>query len=143
MGTVNCYLDASVLAALLRPEVLSERADRFVEDNAVGLLVSDFAAAEFASAVARWVRMRELSRDEGLIALESFDRWVGAFAQHVEIRAEDLRLATAFLRRLDLSLRTPDAIHIAIAQRLEATLVTFDRQMAASARALGAAVAQP
>ena len=55
----------------------------------------------------------------------------------------DLAAATMFLRRLDLPLRTPDALHIAIAQRLGATLVTFDRQMAASAHALGTAVETP
>jgi predicted nucleic acid-binding protein len=45
--------------------------------------------------------------------------------------------------RLDLTLRTPDAIHIAIARRLDATLVTFDQRMATNARALGMAVATP
>jgi uncharacterized protein len=54
-----------------------------------------------------------------------------------------IAVATTFLRRLDLPLKTPDAIHIAIAQRLGATLVTFDRQMAASARALGTPVETP
>jgi hypothetical protein len=34
-------------------------------------------------------------------------------------------------------LRTPDAINIAIAQRLDAALATFDAKMAFSARALG------
>jgi uncharacterized protein len=47
------------------------------------------------------------------------------------------------LRRLDLTLRTSDALHIAIAQRVNATQVTFDRSMARSARALGIAVATP
>jgi predicted nucleic acid-binding protein len=47
------------------------------------------------------------------------------------------------LRRLDLPLKTPDAIHIAIAQRVDATLVTFDWQMAAAARALGTIIATP
>jgi predicted nucleic acid-binding protein len=42
-----------------------------------------------------------------------------------------------------LPLRTPDAIHIAIAERVDATLVTFDLAMAASARALGTAVTAP
>ena len=41
------------------------------------------------------------------------------------------------------TLRTPDAIHIAIAQRIRATLVTFDQRMSESARALGMAVATP
>ena len=143
MGTLGGYLDTSALVALLRPEALSERADHFVEDNPTGLIVSDFAAAEFASAVSRWVRMRELAPDEGRIALQNFDNWIARFAQREEVRTADIALATTFLRRLDLPLRTPDAIHIAIVQRLGATLVTFDRRMAASARALGATVAEP
>jgi len=36
----------------------------------------------------------------------------------------DVAAAAAFLRRLDLTLRTPDAPHIAIAQRIRAELLT-------------------
>jgi predicted nucleic acid-binding protein len=53
------------------------------------------------------------------------------------------RAADQILRRLDVNLRTPDALHITIAQRLNATLLTFDRSMAAAARALGMAVVTP
>ncbi len=55
----------------------------------------------------------------------------------------DIDAGNRILRRLDINLRTPDAIHIAISRRLEATLVTFDRSMVAGARALGIAVATP
>jgi len=47
---VEHYLDASVLIALLTPERLSDRAERFIRTHPTGLIVSDFAAAEFASA---------------------------------------------------------------------------------------------
>ncbi|HZT18287.1 MAG TPA: PIN domain-containing protein [Dongiaceae bacterium] len=50
--------------------------------------------------------------------------------------------ASEFFRRLDLSLRTPDAINIAIAQRLGATLFTFDKKMATNAEILGVSIAQ-
>lgn len=143
MGTLNHYLDASVLGALLRPEPASERADRFIAEKPANLIVSDFAGAEFASAVARWVRLRDIGPGEGQTALASFDEWSARLAQRAEIGAADVALATRFLRRLDLPLRTPDAIHIAISQRLGATLVTFDRRMAASARALRAEVIMP
>jgi predicted nucleic acid-binding protein len=42
-----------------------------------------------------------------------------------------------FIRRLDLPLKAPDAIHIAIAQRVNAQLATFDQQMANAAGAVG------
>jgi predicted nucleic acid-binding protein len=87
--------------------------------------------------------MSEMSLADGRLALSGFDSWVGLSAERVEIAAADIDRADGILRRLDLPLVTPDAIHIAIAQRIAATLVTFDRQMAASARALGMAVATP
>ena len=137
------YLDANILVALLTPEPFSERADAFLQTNTELLIVSDFAAAEFSSAVARRVRMREFTRSQAQITLSGFDTWLARMADRVEISSADIAVATAFLRRLDLTLRTPDAIHIAIAQRMNATLVTFDQRMTESARALGMAVATP
>lgn len=142
-GNVSWYLDASILVALLTPEPSSSRADDFLRENPALLIVSNLAAAEFASAIARRVRTREIALDDARSDLADLDIWLARSAQWVEISAADVALATAFLRRLDLPLRTPDAIHIAIAQRVDATLVSFDRQMAASARALGAVVATP
>lgn len=46
-------------------------------------------------------------------------------------------MATAFVRRPDITLRAPDAIHIAAASRLGATLLTLDHGMARAAAALG------
>ncbi len=51
--------------------------------------------------------------------------------------SNDVRRAEAALRRLDLTLRAPDALNIMIPQRVDAVLLTFDTKMAASARALG------
>jgi predicted nucleic acid-binding protein len=81
-----------------------------------------------------------LSREPGPFVI---DAWFARAADFSEMTAADFALAGYFLRRLDLPLRTLDALHISIAQRLDATLVTFDRRMADSARALGMAVATP
>jgi uncharacterized protein len=143
VAALSCYLDASVLVALLTPEPFSERAAAFVSANPAALFVSDFAGAEFASAIARRVRTRETTLSDATRDLSDFDIWVARSASRVEISPADVALATSFLRRLDLPLRTPDALHIAIAQRIEAMLVTFDERMAMSALALGMAVASP
>jgi predicted nucleic acid-binding protein len=45
------------------------------------------------------------------------------------------------IRRLDLDIRAPDARNIAIAQRIGATLMTFDTKMAITAQAPGVPVA--
>ena len=48
--------------------------------------------------------------------------------------------AYIYVRRFDLALRAPDALHLAVARRLDATLVTLDRRLTAAARELGIAV---
>jgi uncharacterized protein len=140
---VRFYLDANILVALLTSEALSDRADNFIRNNPESLIVSDFASAEFSSAIARRVRTGEATHEEARIILSGLDTWLVRSAERIQIAPVDVALADSFLRRLDLTLVTPDALHIAIAQRVGATLVTFDRRMAAGARALGTEVAIP
>ena len=134
------YLDATVLVALLTNDPLTPRADAFMRNKTPVPIVSDFAAAEFASAIARRVRTGEITADEGRVVFSSLDAWTARAAKRAETKAADVLAAAAFLRRLDLTLRTADALNIAIAQRLGAALVTFDQKMAASARLLGTLV---
>ncbi|MFZ3234315.1 MAG: type II toxin-antitoxin system VapC family toxin [Stellaceae bacterium] len=140
---MSFYLDANILVALLTPEPLSERADNFVQSNVERLIVSDFAAAEFVSAIARRVRTRETTVANARKDLADFEVWTARFTDRTDLNAGDVAAATAYMRRLDLTLLTPDALHIAIAGRVDATLVTFDRAMAAAVRALGMAVVTP
>jgi predicted nucleic acid-binding protein len=135
---VSVYLDASVLVALVMVDALTARADAFFRASTPVLIVSDFAAAEFASAVARRVRTGDITSDDARRGFSAFDMWTATLRK--EMVTADVRAAGAFLGRLDLSLRTTDALNIAIAQRIRAALVTFDQRMAAGARALGVQV---
>jgi len=140
---VSLYLDASVLVALFVIDLASARAAAFLASHPTIILVSDFGAAEFSSALARRVRMHDLTRGDALLAFEHFDTWTTRAAGRRELTTADIEVADQILRRLDVNLCTPDALHIAIAQRFDATLVTLDRGMASAARALGMAVATP
>lgn len=133
---MSVYLDASVLVALFVQDAFSERAENYLRAHTPVLMVSDFAAAELASALARRVRMGELKTIEARTACSSFDAWAGRATTRLETGTSDIATAEAYLRRLDLKLRTPDAIHIAIAQRVAAQLATFDESMVKNARAL-------
>jgi predicted nucleic acid-binding protein len=137
---VSVYLDASVLVALFTDDALAVRADAFLRTHSPVLIVSDFAAAEFASAIARHVRMRGIKARDARRAFATFDVWIARAAGRALTTSADVACAAAFLRRLDLPLRTPDALNIAIAQRIGAEVLTFDDKMAASARALGTTV---
>lgn len=134
---MSLYLDASVLVSMFTADALTARADRYLRAHSPVLVVADFAAAEFASAIARRVRMRELKHNEAQSAFANFDAWLGRGATRIETNAADIAAAERYLRRLDLTLRTPDALNIATAERLGTELATFDTKMAAAARALG------
>jgi predicted nucleic acid-binding protein len=138
---VNLYLDASVIVALLTNDVFTSRADAYIRSRTPLLIVSDFAGAEVASVIARRVRTREVSEQTARIAFAELDAWTIRNAERVEMTTADVMAATHALRRLDLTLRTADALNIAIAQRVDATLMTFDEKMAVAARALGVDVA--
>jgi predicted nucleic acid-binding protein len=138
---VIVYLDASVIVALLTQDLFTDRAKAFLSRGTPALMVSDYAAAEYASVVARRVRTKALTVADGLAAFSTLDVWTARAARRVDITSADIVTATGFLRRLDLTLRTPDAVNIAIAQRVGATLATFDTQMAANAVTLGLSVA--
>ena len=77
------------------------------------------------------------SREKANGFLHAFDRWAFAATNRIVTESADVMAADRFLRRLDLPLRTPDAIHIAIALRAGADLATFDVRMAACAATLG------
>lgn len=134
---MTIYLDASVLVSLFVRDANSARAEAILRASTPVLAVSDFAAAEFSSAVARRVRTADLSVQAAHAAFMNLDGWTARSARRIETIAADIAQATAFVRRLDLRLRTPDALNIAIAQRAGARLLTFDAGMEKSARMLG------
>jgi uncharacterized protein len=134
---LSIYLDASVLVALFVDDPFTARARTALLSELPALIVSDLAAAEFASAIARLVRLRDATPRDARETFATFDAWAVRDTQRAETSSADVVAAAAFIRRLDLALRAPDAIHIAIAQRVGADLFTFDKQMAKGARSLG------
>ena len=133
---MSVCLDASLLVALFTNDPSTKRAEAALRKIWPILIVSDFAAAEFASAVARRVRMAELTTEDARRAFSAFDEWIRRTAKQVVLEATDLTTAIGFLRRLDLNLRAPDAINLAMSQRAGAQIATFDDRMRINASAL-------
>jgi predicted nucleic acid-binding protein len=137
---LRVYLDTSVLVALLLDDPFSNQADDLFRSEDVTPIVSDFAAAEFASATARRVRTGELAAEGAREAFADLDRWLLGGVERIETTSADVFAAGGLIRRLDLNLRTPDAIHIAVCRRSDAVMTTFDRGLAVAAEALGLTV---
>lgn len=132
-------LDTNLLVSLLVGDALIPRATDAMSRLTGDLVVSDFAVAEFTAVIGRLVRIGQLDDAAGQSRLATFDVWVPQSALLVSALAADIATATTMLRQFDLNLRAPDALHIAMARRLDATLVTFDRRMEQAARSLGVA----
>jgi predicted nucleic acid-binding protein len=137
----NACFDASTLVSLFVGDKFGERAEAYIETHAPTIFVSDFAAVEFASAINKLVRMEMLPASTAQGVFSDFDEWRRRAATQISLESRDLVAADGFLRRLDLNLRTGDAIHIAIAARAKASLATFDQRMAQVASVLGLDIA--
>lgn len=136
---MTVYLDTSVIVPIFVDDSFSAQAQAVVAAHRSNMIIGDFASAEFASALSLRCRMNLLDVAEARAAFADFDLWKTKM-QSATLDSADTAAAEVILRRLDLPLRTPDAMHIAMARRLGADLATFDLRLAASAHALGVTV---
>jgi predicted nucleic acid-binding protein len=134
---LKAYLDASVIVPLFLADPFTERAESLLRTPDLAPIVADWAVLEVSNVVSRRVRIQALTEQAALTVLANFDLWRGRWAADAETTRADVAAAIRFVRRFDLFLRGPDALHIAIAQRLGASLCTFDERMATAAAAIG------
>lgn len=137
------YVDASAVVAVLLKETASEILDHYIDNSDLDFLLSDLAVAESSAAVAKHGRTRRMSAQEVEDLYSELDAWSLVVADPVEVTTTDIAGANSFIRRPGISLRAPDAIHIAAAYRLGATLLTLDHGMARAAAALGVSHLNP
>jgi uncharacterized protein len=136
---VSVYLDANVLIALFVPDTLSTKAAAAVAALSEPISLSDIAMLEVASSIARLVRAGELTEREAKTALSDFDTWAVSHGL-LEIQPADVAVATGFVRRSGVNLHGMDALHVAMALRAGAVLLTLDAKMKGNAKKVGLAV---
>jgi predicted nucleic acid-binding protein len=132
------YLDTSALLPYYRQEAQSDAIQKLLLQQTETVLISDLTRLEFASALGRWVRIRELEEAHAQRVGRAFDEDVAAGRYAVRrIGSEHVELARQWLLARKTSLRTLDALHLACAAHEDAVLVTFDEAMLEAARTLG------
>lgn len=137
---MSLYLDASVLVALLRNETGTEQAYALVTSATEPLVVSDYAVGEVASTISRYVRTGEMEESAARDRLDAHDEWVRAAAALITTDPVDIQDGARLVRRFELQIKLPDAIHLAACRRRGDRLATFDRRLARRATGLGVAV---
>ena len=104
---MSFYLDASAILPTLIEEDASAAIDAFVLACEGEFIVSDFAAAEVASALSRLIRTAELTAEDASERLADFDAWRAAATSDIDVQASDIRLANVFVRRFELRCAPP------------------------------------
>lgn len=138
---VECaYIDTSVLGAYYCPEPLSLIAQETLRAVA-SPIVSTLCEVEFSSLIARKRREKELRASEARNILALFaSHLLEGFYRRITLSSEHCRVAREILDAHDLSLRTLDALHLAIASFENYDLVTADLQLATAAAKSGRTV---
>lgn len=135
------YFDTSILVPLYLESPVSPLARRVIADSTdnerIPATLSELTKLEFVSTVAKHVRTRQIDEPAARDILSSFE-WhcLHSFAIRA-VRSADYEMAQHWIRRLNTSLRTMDALHMAVAVANGRTLVTADRQLADAAKVFG------
>jgi len=131
------YLDTSIVVAYYCPELLSHRAEQLIRAHSQPA-VSDLTEVELRSALSRKVRLAELQKKS---ATQIASRFSGHLEEglytRVPLERRHYEMASEWLSRFTLTLRTLDALHLAVAASGAFRLVTADAALARSAKALG------
>ncbi len=140
---MTAYLDASAIVPQFVEDIHSPCAVKAMMALTDKPIVSALAIGEVISAISRLARTGALAGNEPHYRVEAFDTWIARFPRTVEIDDTDLLAASLLVRRFDLGLRMPDAVHVAVCRRHAFDLITFDRIMFRAAMALGVAAVIP
>lgn len=101
-------------------------------------ILSELTLVELTSAISRKIREQTLSREDGARILTRLNAHVeDGYYRVMPVRPRDYHVARAWLAQLQGTLRTLDALHLAVAESAEASTLTADKRLAAEARALG------
>jgi uncharacterized protein len=132
------YLDTSFIAPYYVQEPSSEDVATVLGNLPPGqLAMSDWTGTEFASLLARRVRMAELGLEMARTIMTAFKEDARAF-QLLEPSRDDFTLASnLLLQDPSLGLRSPDALHLAVAYNRHLELYSLDRKLIQAAQAFG------
>ncbi len=134
------YIDTSLLVPYYCPEALSRVAERTLRGDPRPA-ISDLVEIEFFSALARKVRVREMSAADATRTGERLlDHLQAGLYARIAVQRRHYEAARGWLARFTLPLRALDALHLALAEREGLRLATADQDLSQSAKSLGVAV---
>jgi predicted nucleic acid-binding protein len=132
------YFDTSAILPYYREETLSNQVQEFLLSINPPVAISHLTEVEFASALSRLTRMKELDDAQAGIIEQAFssDRKVGLF-KHISFTTAHFNQAVKWLSLRNTALRTLDTLHLAVSNQGNLKIVTCDTILAQAAGKLG------
>ena len=133
------YADSSCLVAMVAREPRTADIMQWIEVRAGQPVQSaDWCASEVASALSIKVRTGQLSAALADAAWDGFESACDGLLQLMSVASADFVLAARLCRIVDANLRAGDALHLAVALRLQCSAMwSLDRTLNLNARAHG------
>ena len=131
------YLDTSVVAAYYCPEEISDKAERYIlGDNEP--VISTLVSVELASALSRKIREKTMSEPDARKVWGQFNHHrLDGYYTEKPVEASHYNQATEWILQFKTTLRTLDALHLAVAYEASLPILTADHQLARTAEKLG------
>ena len=131
------YLDSSIVVAYYCPEKLSEKIEKIILADPEPA-ISTLTAVEFASAISRKHREKNITNSDARIIWQRFThhRTNGYYLVN-SVEINHYTVAASLIMHLKTPLRALDALHLATAHELSMPIVTSDKILAQSAEKLG------
>lgn len=130
------YVDTSVLIAAVTPEPATERVQDWLGSQTAGALgISAWVGVEFAAALRFKVSTKQITELLMSSALAHFRSELVQTFTTWTIDPADFVAAAEITGSRWAKLKGPDALHLAVAQRLEVPVCTLDRGLARAAKA--------
>ena len=131
------YVDTSVLVAYYCPEPISEIAENLILSSKRPR-ISSLTEVELASALSRKVREKNLSPDDGNKIFNQFQSHLEqSFYGLTALEDRHYQTAKTWIVQFSTSLKTLDALHLAVAAEGDFTLLTADKHLSISAKYFG------
>ncbi|BDD89125.1 type II toxin-antitoxin system VapC family toxin [Desulfofustis limnaeus] len=138
MNEAEVYLDTSAVLPFYREEPLSDCVQHFLNELQPPVVISDLTKVEIASALARWVRTKEIDEEQARLLETTIadDIEAGLFVVR-PVASRHYLVAEKFIAARTTPIRTLDALHLACCSLFSLRLVTCDHLMHRSAEYFG------